>query len=54
MNAWVHLGFSYIFMHFKKLNLCIKVTFPSKPEFYQMKLGKSFQNWDINLPKDLA
>ena len=38
MNAWVHLGFSYFFMHLLKLGLCIEVTFPSKPEFYQMNL----------------
>ena len=33
MNAWVHLGFLYLFMHILKLGLCIKVKFPLKLEF---------------------
>ena len=36
LNTWVHLGFLYLFMHLLKFSLYIKVTFPSKPEFYQM------------------
>ena len=36
MNAWVHLGFTYHFMHLSKLDLFFKVTVSLKPEFYQM------------------
>ena len=38
INAWVHLGFTYHFMHLSKLGLFFKVTVSLKPEFYQMYL----------------
>ena len=42
MNAWVHLGFTYIISCiFKKLGLYFKVTLPSKFEFYQMNLKQN-------------
>ena len=44
MNAWVHLGFTYHFMHLWKLDLFFKVTISLKPEFYQMYLKQNILN----------
>ena len=33
MNAWVHLGFSYRFMHLRKLGLSFKTLISLKPKF---------------------
>ena len=41
MNAWVHLGFSYHFMHFRKLDLFFKTPISLKPRFYQMYLRQN-------------
>ena len=41
MNAWVHLGFTYHFMHLGKLGLFFKITISLKPEFYQMYLRQN-------------
>ena len=41
MNAWVHLGFTYHFMHLGKLGLFFKVTISLKPEFCQMYLRQN-------------
>ena len=41
MNAGVHLGFSYIFMHLWKLGLFFKILISLKPEFYQIYLKQN-------------
>ena len=54
MNAWVHLGFHIFSCIFKNSVYALKLHFHQNPSFIKWNLGKSFQNWHINLAKDLA